>query len=273
MQGSSPGEVLREARRSRDLSVEYIARQLRLTVTQIDALENDDFRDLPASIFVQGYIRSYATLLGLDSAPLVERYVSIAGEVPKPSLADPLKKHREEQPRHVLPFKNLSYIATSGFIVLAMMVIYNTNNGSDELEAPAATTVIADKNTNTGSTGPTPGLVPVSMAIDSSAVQSGKRTKTSKITKKSEHDTLSIRFKRSTYVEVFDATNKALLAHTGRAGFRDKVKGKAPFRIILGKPEHVEVHVNGQLLNHLRLTKKGSKRSIMVNRSSETIKR
>lgn len=263
MQASSPGEVLREARRSRDLSMEYIARQLRLAVNQIDALENDDYKTLPASIFVQGYIRSYASLLGLDSQPLVRRYVDSVGEQehPKPSLADPMRVKKIKPPKTAFPVKSLGYVVTSGFILFALTVIYNTKNSEDEF-ASQTPVQVANKKPLT----PVASAMRVSYAVNDKAV-SNSRTRyiVSHGQKKGEHDTLSIRFKRATYVEVFDATNKALLEHTGRAGFRDRVKGKAPFRIKLGSPQDVVIRLNGQIFNHLRLSKKGVTKTILVN--------
>jgi len=263
MQASSPGEVLREARRSRDLSMEYIARQLRLAVNQIDALENDDYKMLPASIFVQGYIRSYASLLGLDSQPLVRRYVDIVGEHehPKPSLADPMRVKKIKTPKTAFPVKSLGYVVTSGFILFALTVIYNTKNSEDEFATHEPVKVV-DKKPLT----PVASDIRVSYAGDDNARISSSRTRyiVSHGQKKGAHDTLSIRFKRATYVEVFDATNKALLEHTGRAGFRDRVKGKAPFRIKLGSPADVVIRLNGQIFNHLRLSKKGVTKTILV---------
>ncbi len=257
MQGSSPGEVLREARRSRDISIEYIARQLRLAVNQIDALENDNYKEMAASIFVQGYIRSYANLLGLDSQPLIERFIDIVGETPKPILSDPLREKKNLQKKSIIPVKSLGYFVVSGFIVLALVLIYNTKNIEDDFPVPGHTRTALKESGFTA--------VTKMQTVSSPTGKTGSRKAKTKKRGAQDQDTLSIRFKRATYVEVFDATNRALLAHTGRAGFRDKVKGKAPFRIKLGKPEYVEVRLNGEIFNHMRMRKKGISKTILVN--------
>ncbi len=253
MQGTSPGGVLLEARRSRDISIEYIARQLRLTVVQIDALENDDYTLLPATIFVQGYIRGYANILGLDSEPLVERFIEVVGATAEPSLVGPSREKHRKQNKNIIPIKSIGYVAISSFIVLALILIYNSKNVDENFSSESQAPLKKSKSVSAG-------MKTVSLAVDD--VSAGKIL-TRKL--KSSQDTLSIRFKKATYVEVFDATNRALLAHTGRAGFRDKVKGKAPFRIKLGKPEYVEVRLNGEIFNHLRLKKKGIQNTILVN--------
>jgi len=261
MHGSSPGEVLREARRSRDLSIEYVARQLRLTVKQIDALENDNYKLMPASIFVQGYIRGYASLLGLDSEPLVRRFIDIVGETPRPSLADPLRERKTRSMGNTFPVKGLGYLLTSAFILFGLTMIYSTKNPEEELAQRTAALAVVKKPAAKIK----PELTTVSYTEQSAprVVRGPARYVVSGVRKKSEHDTLSIRFKRSTYVEVFDANNKALLKHKGRAGFRDKVRGKAPFRIKLGSPENVVVRLNGEIFHHLK-QKKGRSKTFLV---------
>jgi cytoskeleton protein RodZ len=67
----SPGQRLRAIRESRHLSREDVAAQLRLDVWIIEALERDDYEALPSPVFVRGYLRNCATLLGVDASELV----------------------------------------------------------------------------------------------------------------------------------------------------------------------------------------------------------
>ena len=67
------GELLRAERLARDLSVEDVARQLRLAVRQVTALEEDDYGKFPGETFVRGFIRNYAKLLQMDAAPLLQK--------------------------------------------------------------------------------------------------------------------------------------------------------------------------------------------------------
>lgn len=65
------GEMLREARLQKGLSVADVAAQIRLAPRQIEALEADDLAQLPELPFVRGFVRSYAKLLQLDDVPLL----------------------------------------------------------------------------------------------------------------------------------------------------------------------------------------------------------
>lgn len=76
---TGPGEHLRRGREEQGISVAEIANELKLSESLIQALEADDASSLPAAAFVRGYLRSYARLLGLDAARLVEAYERISG--------------------------------------------------------------------------------------------------------------------------------------------------------------------------------------------------
>lgn len=80
------GAQLRAARTRRNLQIEQVAKELHLDVRIITAIENDDQSALPEPIFVQGYLRAYARLVGLSGDELVNRYTA-QGVPPPPPLA------------------------------------------------------------------------------------------------------------------------------------------------------------------------------------------
>ncbi|MDD1013229.1 RodZ domain-containing protein [Pseudomonas rubra] len=75
----NPGEILRQARESRDLSQAEVARKLNLTVSSLNNLETGAFDKLPGHTFARGYIRAYAKLLDMDQAPLVQAFDQCTG--------------------------------------------------------------------------------------------------------------------------------------------------------------------------------------------------
>ena len=65
------GASLRAAREAQGLSIQDVARQLRLMNRQIVAMENEDFASLGQPVFARGFVRNYARLLGLDAQALL----------------------------------------------------------------------------------------------------------------------------------------------------------------------------------------------------------
>jgi cytoskeletal protein RodZ len=68
------GHTLRDARAARGMSLEDVAVITKIPRSSLEWLENDEFKRLPAPVFVRGFIRSYAGAVGADPAPLVQRF-------------------------------------------------------------------------------------------------------------------------------------------------------------------------------------------------------
>ncbi|MEW6189449.1 MAG: RodZ domain-containing protein [Actinomycetota bacterium] len=70
----SIGEVISEARRKQGKTIKDMERATKIRSRYLEAMENDKFDILPGNVYTKGFIRSYATCLGLDPIPLIEQY-------------------------------------------------------------------------------------------------------------------------------------------------------------------------------------------------------
>ncbi|WP_373655636.1 RodZ domain-containing protein [Thiohalorhabdus methylotrophus] len=68
------GKQLRRAREAMGRSHSDMAEELRLTVEQIQALEDEDFFKLPGEAYIRGYLRNYAAAVGLSPDSLIRAY-------------------------------------------------------------------------------------------------------------------------------------------------------------------------------------------------------
>src|SRR4029453_1213023 len=82
----SAGAMLRQPRESAGWSIEMVSQQLKLAPRQVQALEADDFAQLPGRTFVRGFMRNYARLLHLDADALLS---SLPESATAPSLDRP----------------------------------------------------------------------------------------------------------------------------------------------------------------------------------------
>ncbi|HEX4942188.1 MAG TPA: helix-turn-helix domain-containing protein [Actinomycetota bacterium] len=74
------GSALQRAREVRGLSLDEAARDTRLRVDQLDALEREDFDVLPGEVYVRASLRTYANYLGLDADKVSDAYARTAVE-------------------------------------------------------------------------------------------------------------------------------------------------------------------------------------------------
>lgn len=65
------GSQLRQAREARGLSLEQIQKATRIKRVFLEAIEADRFEDLPGPVQARGFVRSYATHVGLDPESLL----------------------------------------------------------------------------------------------------------------------------------------------------------------------------------------------------------
>lgn len=61
-----PGQQLKAAREAQGISRTWVAYRLQLTTSRLAALEEDDYSDMPERVYLHGYWRAYAELVGLD---------------------------------------------------------------------------------------------------------------------------------------------------------------------------------------------------------------
>lgn len=71
MRTKTIGEMLREERQVHHLTLEELAKRTRIRAEYLEALENNQFEQLPAAVFIKGYIKTYGQIFGFDYVPLL----------------------------------------------------------------------------------------------------------------------------------------------------------------------------------------------------------
>jgi cytoskeleton protein RodZ len=117
--GTGLGGRLVKAREAQGLTLAVVANKLRLSAATLQALESDRYEDLPEPIFVRGYLRAYARLLGMDTEAFVAEYNRVVG-MPGPVLKSTSKVRRQATAR-------APYIrGTIAMIVVGMVVLFGS---------------------------------------------------------------------------------------------------------------------------------------------------
>jgi cytoskeleton protein RodZ len=118
---SSVGETLRRERLRKDLSLEQISRETKISARLLDAIERDQFDLLPGGVFAKSFVRQYAHFLGLDEDEMsaeVEKAINPVGDVPGfASASEPVFK----VPR-VAEWEGMGRPSSSALPALALVV-------------------------------------------------------------------------------------------------------------------------------------------------------
>jgi cytoskeleton protein RodZ len=79
LNGSGPGALLREWREARGMSIDELSRATRIGPHFLRALEEDRLDDLPAPVFVRGFIRAYCASVAGSAGEALARYDARVG--------------------------------------------------------------------------------------------------------------------------------------------------------------------------------------------------
>lgn len=274
----SPGAVLQQARESKSLSLESVANVLRISRAKLQALEADQYADMPAEAFVRGYIRAYCKLVDLDEAVLIDRYEEY--------LAANREVSQLVEPPQLTPVHMLMPILTRFWfvpvlllaIVVGWMVLQpDPDGGRTDLALPATVPVAVPDNTMSSDAGSTavtgetdavenadanvapaenPALTEVTQAEVPVAVQS-----TTMRDNVVAGDVLRLVFSDECWLEVSDAKGDVLAADLKQAGDSVELRGTAPFNVMLGNARVANVELNGRPVN---TTPSGANRALRI---------
>lgn len=117
------GNLLREAREKKSLSLEQAEADTRIRYKFLVALENEDYAALPAPAYVKGFLKTYAAYLGLDPQQVLALYHAVTGSTESAQLPSiPLVEVPMESRRSLWPvIAGLAVVA--GILLLAAAVV------------------------------------------------------------------------------------------------------------------------------------------------------
>lgn len=245
-----PGRALAEARKRKSLSVTDVALQLRLSVSQVEALEADAYDRLPGAVFVRGFVRNYARLVDLDADELVagldlERLNLSAMVFVQRSSNIPLSETKK--------IRRLVYLAVLLLLIVVVVFVDPLISAlpvvvvskpvaqavPDMMAVPKQAAVTLEKNQFVSD--------PVTQALQSPAPAAGQTVAVDGLI--SGRGELHFVINIESWVEVRDAGNRILLSQLNPSGVKHHVKGRPPFSLVIGNARGVQLTYNGKLVD------------------------
>lgn len=96
------GEELASAREHKGLEIEELANRLKIRHRYLLAIEHGELEELPVSAYIIGYLRSYASALGLDGDNIVSRFKDETDDSRKEESTLPVPHKKEMRPVPVI---------------------------------------------------------------------------------------------------------------------------------------------------------------------------
>jgi cytoskeleton protein RodZ len=254
----SAGARLAQARERLGMSLEQVADKLKLDPHTVAALEAGDYRVIGAAVFVRGFLRRYAQLVG-DSPAEIE---ALYARQPESSQAPDLARVTVRSERRSRPRKPLGPWPAALVVVLLLaggiwwwathraaraheesVVELGTPPASAVSAAPAApaaqpapaTALMGGNGTATGQAAAPP--APLAAEAEAAALAA----KLAALPRKH----LEMRVNDESWVEAYDARGMRLQFGFAHAGATLAMTGTPPFRLVLGNAGAVEISLEG----------------------------
>ena len=256
------GDRLANTRKEKELSVNQVAREIKIEPRVIEMIENNDFESIGAPVFVKGYLRQYSKLVGLDPELIIEKYNAINSIEDSPPIVN---DSVDQISKYVLTPK---IIIIAIFVILISLGVLATVFGIFGNNEP----VVIKMETETES--PEPLLPPVSeLLIDSSEIQMDETLEMETETESLEPllpsiadeffieenmMNLNIIYSGLCWTEVFDANGERLFFGLGDQDREVNIKGLPPFDVMLGAADNLlEIKLEGREYNVVDSVRRG----------------
>jgi len=132
--GESLGQYFRRGREEKGWTLEEAASKTRILPQYLQAVEDDNYEQLPAEVFAKGFIRSYARSLGLNETEVLSKFNESGG------LFYALRDEREQLQQHIREEarrKKANKLIVAGMVGLALVVLLvATGQDRDRARAP-----------------------------------------------------------------------------------------------------------------------------------------
>ena len=136
------GPALRKARERRGITLVAASRDTKLHVSQLEALESEDFDALLGDVYVRGSLRTYARYLGLDADKVIGAYARHADEPEPPP--PPAKLGRVERAIAATRIRdNQRLMVVLACFVLLGAVVFGLLSRSHSAPPPATLPTVA----------------------------------------------------------------------------------------------------------------------------------
>ncbi len=133
------GNFIKEARVSREQSVEELASDLKIGSHQLKAIEEGNEEELPEKVFIKAMVRRISQKLKLDTEFIMNEFKTERQEIKIDEIVEEVAKktNKNRQSRDLIPVGFWIFILISGLLgLIASSLIFNLFSDSSQNQTP-----------------------------------------------------------------------------------------------------------------------------------------
>ena len=133
------GNFIKEARLSRNQSIEELASDLKIGAHQLEAIEEGNEEKLPEKVFVKAMVRRISQKLKLDTEFIMDEFKKERKEVKIEEIVEEVSKknYKSRYSKNLNPVGFLIFILISGLLgLIASSLIFNLFSDSSQNQTP-----------------------------------------------------------------------------------------------------------------------------------------
>lgn len=248
----SVGTRLRLAREARGMSIESVGHAIKLAPRQVEAIESDDFDRLMSPTYVRGFIRNYASLIGLDAQVLLgsldQQHVTATPQLVEQAdvgVAMPMQSARR---KWLLPLVAMSVPVLAALALYVWFEFWPATGVVTDLPATEAA-MPPDPLPDAPVDGPPPAPDMLVVPSDPSAppeadIAAAPVDQAPAILPGQKQ--LAFAFNTDSWIEIRGADESIILSELNRAGSTRTVVASPPVSLVIGNARSVTMTVDGQ---------------------------
>ncbi|MGC5011573.1 helix-turn-helix domain-containing protein [Streptosporangium sp. DT93] len=225
------GSDLADARRSMGMTVGQLSARTRIREVLIQAIERNDFSQCGGDFYARGHIRNIAKVVGLDPEAVVHRYDEEHGGVAPPVRAATV--FQADMPLKIRERRSPNW-TTAMALALGIVVVFGVVRTMEGGDTPIAD--IRSAPVPAASAPPAPGAAP----------RSTRRAASLSEEKRADTVVLQVKAKRTSWLEVQDATGRKVFSGTLKSGKTSTWKAKERLSVVFDDAGAVSLKVNGK---------------------------
>lgn len=261
----SVGLQLRRAREARGMTVEGVGAAIKLAARQVEAIESDDYARLTSATYARGFIRNYASLMGLDAQALLAQLdrheVRARPQLVEQANVGVAMPSQSARRKWMLPLLALSVPALAAIALYVWFEFWPAGAQPAAVEPTPAVVAppAAEAAPEVPASEPVPPVDPQTAAVQAevpppnpspdaaatAALPPVSAQQAPAATAVPGQRQLNFRFTADSWIEMRDAQGRVVLSELNRAGSTRSLTAVFPVSLVIGNAKSVSMDIDG----------------------------